>query len=120
MKDQLVETFGVREEKITIIPFRNVRYGAAVDIDICGGEAAFGAAEPNRTILFFGRITPYKGIDLLVDAFARLAVQDQNYRLVIAGEPMKEWEQQWQQVRGRLSKADAGAGGSARTVYRRQ
>jgi D-inositol-3-phosphate glycosyltransferase len=98
MKDQLVERFGAREERITVIPFGTYDMVPQSSLTPAGAKQRLGLCESDRTILFFGRITPYKGIDLLVDAFARVALQDQNYRLVIAGEPMKEGEQQWQQV----------------------
>ena len=106
MKDQLVETFGVREEKITIIPFGTYDMVPQSTLTSAEAKQRLGLQEPNRTILFFGRITPYKGVDLLVDAFTRLAVQDRNYRLVIAGEPMKEWEQQWQQVSRKIEQSE--------------
>jgi len=98
MKEQLVQTFGVRDEKITIVPFGT--YDMVPQSALTGAEARkrLGLSCANRTILFFGHIAPYKGIDLLVDAFARLAAQHQDYRLVIAGGPMKESEQHWQQV----------------------
>ncbi|MEO8066978.1 MAG: glycosyltransferase [Flavobacteriales bacterium] len=37
-----------------------------------------------RTVLFFGLIRDYKGLDLLIEAFAQLG---EGYQLVIAGEP---------------------------------
>lgn len=37
-----------------------------------------------KTLLFFGLIREYKGLDILIDAFGRL---DDSYELVIAGEP---------------------------------
>jgi D-inositol-3-phosphate glycosyltransferase len=54
-----------------------------------------GVKGSEKALLFFGRIAPYKGIDLLVDAFLRLAPKDPRYRLIIAGEPMKDAESQW-------------------------
>lgn len=95
MKHQLVETFGIQEKKITVIPFG--MYDMVPQSTLTSAEAKqrLGLCSSNRTILFFGRIAPYKGIDLLVDAFGRLALQNKSYRLIIAGEPMKESEQQW-------------------------
>ena len=98
MKDQLVETFGAREEKITIIPFGTYDMVPQSSLTSAEAKRRLGLRASDRAILFFGRITPYKGIHLLVDAFARIAHQDENYRLVIAGEPMKEGEHQWQQT----------------------
>jgi glycosyltransferase involved in cell wall biosynthesis len=99
MKHELVEMFGVREKKITVIPFG--MYDMVPQSTLTSAEAKrrLGVCSSDRTILFFGRITPYKGIDLLVDAFGRIARQDKSYHLVIAGEPMKESEQQWADLR---------------------
>src|SRR5258708_2177597 len=40
-----------------------------------------------RTILFFGRITPYKGLEYLVSAFRQISTRFDHYRLLIAGRP---------------------------------
>lgn len=98
MKDQLIEIFGVREEQIAIIPFGTYDMVPQSLMTSAEAKQRLGLRSCDRTILFFGRITPYKGIDLLVDAFTRIAPKDQRYRLVIAGEAMKESEQQWQKV----------------------
>ncbi|MCD7930126.1 MAG: glycosyltransferase [Tannerellaceae bacterium] len=48
-----------------------------------------------RNILFFGLIRDYKGLDLLIEAFARL---DENYQLIIAGECYGSFENYRQQI----------------------
>ena len=58
-------------------------------------------------VLFFGRIAPYKGIDLLVDAFLRISPRDSSYRLVIAGEPMRDAEAQWRGVQAVIEQSGA-------------
>jgi D-inositol-3-phosphate glycosyltransferase len=98
MKDQLVETFGVNEGKITIIPFGTYDMVPQTTLTPAEAKLRLGLRNSDRTILFFGRIAPYKGIDLLVNAFEKIAREDSRYRLVIAGEAMKEAEQQWQKV----------------------
>ncbi len=42
-----------------------------------------GISEDKKTILFFGFIRDYKGLDILIEAFGNL---DESYQLVIAGE----------------------------------
>lgn len=98
MKSQLVQLFGVPSRKVSIIPFGIYDMVPQSSLNCADAKHKLGLAESYRTILFFGRITPYKGIDLLVNAFGRLAVKDRNYRLLIAGEPMKESESLWRQV----------------------
>ena len=98
MKDQLVQDFGVREEKICVIPFGTYDVVPKSSLSSAEAKQRLGLQISDRTILFFGRITPYKGIDLLVDAFARMSNHNESYRLIIAGEAMKESERQWQDV----------------------
>jgi glycosyltransferase involved in cell wall biosynthesis len=45
----------------------------------------FGFSEEDRVMLFFGGIRPYKGIEVLLDAFGQLSVANQT-RLIIAGQ----------------------------------
>ena len=47
-------------------------------------EARLGLPSGRRTLLFFGLIREYKGLDILLHAFDLL---DERYQLVIAGEP---------------------------------
>lgn len=47
-------------------------------------EKALGLDPGKRNLLFFGLIREYKGLDILLEAFAGL---DDRYRLIIAGEP---------------------------------
>ncbi len=44
------------------------------------------------TILFFGTVRPYKGVEVLVDAFERLSEKDPgHWRLLVVGEPWEGW-----------------------------
>jgi D-inositol-3-phosphate glycosyltransferase len=85
MKRELCEDFQVPERKITVLihPL-NV---AILDSGLAPREAKqrLGLKEGERTVLFYGAIAPYKGLDLLVEAFQSLAATNRNYRLIIAG-----------------------------------
>ncbi|MDD3741418.1 MAG: glycosyltransferase, partial [Bacteroidales bacterium] len=48
-----------------------------------------------KTLLFFGFIRDYKGLDLLIDAFGKL---DKSYQLVIAGEVYGNFDKYDQQI----------------------
>ncbi len=51
--------------------------------------AKIGADPSKKTLLFFGLIREYKGLDILLDAFSQL---DDSYQLIIAGEPYGHFE----------------------------
>ena len=52
-------------------------------------EEKLGLASQKKTILFFGLIREYKGLDILLEAFRLL---DDSYQLIIAGEPYGSFE----------------------------
>lgn len=45
----------------------------------------FGISEGDKAVLFLGRVSPIKGLDTLIPAFASVAKSIQNVKLVIAG-----------------------------------
>jgi glycosyltransferase involved in cell wall biosynthesis len=45
-----------------------------------------GLNENDKIVLFFGLIRKYKGLDLLMEAFADARIKDKNIKLLIAGE----------------------------------
>ncbi|MBO5710164.1 MAG: glycosyltransferase [Rikenellaceae bacterium] len=54
--------------------------------------------DPNKkTLLFFGLIREYKGLDILIDAFDKLSDGEQ-YQLLIAGEPYGSFEPYAQKI----------------------
>lgn len=98
MKSELIEQFGVRGASITVIPFGI--NNAVPNTSLTPGEAKqqLGLCEDQRAILFFGRITPYKGLEYLIAAFRQVASGRKNYRLIIAGRP-DNCEQYWETIR---------------------
>lgn len=99
MKDELVEEFGVGENAITVIP-----YGinnSVPDTELTPGMAKqrLGIGADEKTILFFGNIGPYKGMEFLVAAFKRLACKHADYRLIIAGKLRGGTEKYWKDIR---------------------
>lgn len=99
MKSQLARGFGIEEEKVTVIPFGVGDMVPQTRLTPTESKQRLGLRDSHRVILFFGRIVGYKGLDLLVDAFGRIAPHDRNYRLIIAGELRKESAQHWQDIR---------------------
>jgi len=89
MKSELLEDFGVGERAVTVL--RHPINNAFPDTDLtpAGAKRMLGIRDVEKTILFFGRIKPYKGLEDLLAAFQQLAASDANYRLIIAGELQK-------------------------------
>jgi nucleoside-diphosphate-sugar epimerase len=52
----------------------------------------FPEVRSKRVVLFLGRIHPKKGCDLLLEAFARVAVRNQDLHLVMAGPDQLGWQ----------------------------
>jgi glycosyltransferase involved in cell wall biosynthesis len=87
MKAELINDFSVPGSAVTVIP-----YGinnAVPNTGLCAPDARvrLGIESEERVILFFGAIAPYKGLDVLVNAFQRLPHEKERYRLLIAGLP---------------------------------
>jgi len=90
MKNELLEHYGVSDKRVTVIPFGINNAVPNTQLTPREAKQRLGIRNQEKTILFFGAIRPYKGLEHLVAAFQRLAPEDQGYRLVIAGEPKKD------------------------------
>jgi D-inositol-3-phosphate glycosyltransferase len=87
MKCELIDQFGVRRTQVTVIPFGINNAVPNTSLTPADAKRRLGLREEEGAILFFGRITPYKGLEYLIAAFRRLLAQHENYRLIIAGKP---------------------------------
>ena len=97
MKSELVSDFAVTADKVSVIPFGI--NNTVPKTDLTSGEAKrmLGIADSDKTLLFFGNIAPYKGLEYLVSAFTELLNKDRSYRLIIVGRP-KGSEGYWKQI----------------------
>lgn len=57
------------------------------DVGAAAARARLGIAASAVVFVFFGNVRPYKGIDLLLDAFRTVQAQHPHAHLVIAGKP---------------------------------
>lgn len=87
MKEELVEEFGVSTSRITIIPYGFNNAVPNTGISRADARHSLQISADERVLLFFGRIAPAKGLDLLVSAFRSLLTAGQSYHLVVAGRP---------------------------------
>jgi len=88
-----------------------VPYGAQVsDDNPTHLQTAFLSAMPQlkekRFLLFLGRIHPKKGCDLLLHAFAKIALSDPDLDLVIAGPDQTGWQSELQLLSQKLKISD--------------
>jgi len=97
MKNELVVDFDIPAERVSVIPFGINNTSPATAISTVEAKRQLGISQGDKTLLFFGNIAPYKGLEYLIAAFAELVKQDRNYRLVIAGRP-KGSETYWEQL----------------------
>ena len=102
MKQELMADFAIRAEKITVIPFGINNSVPNTQIDGRQARERLGIPNNEKTILFFGNIAPYKGIEYLVRAFQTKARDDNSYKLIIAGRP-KNCETYWDALRSQIS-----------------
>ena len=93
MKHELLDEFGVADDAVTVL--KHPINDAFPDTELTPLEAKLrlGIDEGSKTLLFLGRIRPYKGLEYLVEAFDALVKKDGSYRLIIAGEPKKGEEE---------------------------
>jgi D-inositol-3-phosphate glycosyltransferase len=103
MKRELIEEFGIQAVRVTVIPFGINNAVPNTGLTRVEARQRLGIRQNEKTILFFGHITPYKGLEYLIAAFQLLQVRDQKYRLIIAGRP-NNCEKYWTTTRQTLSK----------------
>jgi glycosyltransferase involved in cell wall biosynthesis len=103
MKAELVSDFGILENRASVIPFGINSTVPDTALTTAEARQELGLRVDEKTLLFFGNIAPYKGVEFLVDAFIEVASRAENYRLIIAGRP-KGSEDYWA---GLLAKINA-------------
>jgi glycosyltransferase involved in cell wall biosynthesis len=108
MKAALHSEFGVQEKAVTVIPFGVNNSVPDTDLTPTEAKRRMGVDGRDKTILFYGRIRPYKGLDYLVEAFQQIVLRDKSYRLIIAGEPKKDSVQHWREIQESIKRKEIG------------
>ena len=101
MKCALFEDFGVPRDGVTVIPMGINNSVPNTELTPAEAKRRLGIGSGEKTILFFGGIRPYKGLEYLVTAFQLIAEEHNDYRLIIVGDPMKS-EEYWQRIRAAI------------------
>lgn len=98
MKLELIDEFGVRRERVTVIPFGINNAVPNTHLTPAGAKQRLGIRAEQKTILFFGNIKPYKGLEYLIASFQQLLHGRADYRLIIAGRPDNR-DEHWKTIR---------------------
>ena len=97
MKTELSSEFCVPESKVSVIPFGINNTVPNTTLSRDQAKRYFGLNSSDKTLLFFGNIAPYKGLEYLTAAFAEVSKNLPNYRLIIGGRP-KGCESYWRRI----------------------
>jgi D-inositol-3-phosphate glycosyltransferase len=92
MKQELIDEFGTQAGRISVIPLGINNFAPQTNLTSAEAKRRLGIRKDEKAILFFGRITPYKGLEILVEAFQKGLPPADNYRLMIAGRPEEATE----------------------------
>ena len=92
MKEELMDEFGVQAERTSVIPLGINNFAPQTNLTPDEAKRRLGIRQDEKAVLFFGRITPYKGLEILVEAFQKGLPPEGNYRLMIAGRPEEATE----------------------------
>ena len=92
LRDQLVTSYAIDAARIAVVP-----HGVDAGELPCGRAEAkgrLGIAPYRQLVLYFGYVTGYKGVDLLVDALERMpAAKREQVQVIIAGKvPARKME----------------------------
>jgi len=86
IKNKIIQNFSINSNKINVIPHGNFDYYIKPnEITYEDSRKNFSLDISDNVMLFFGFIRPYKGLDLLLEAFEKAAEKDFKLKLIIAG-----------------------------------
>lgn len=101
MRNELVSEFAPEPERVTTIPFGINNSVPDTELTLEQAKERLGIRPSEKAILFFGRITPYKGLEYLVRAFRQLTDRSRDYCLILAGRP-DNCESYWNDLRAEI------------------
>jgi D-inositol-3-phosphate glycosyltransferase len=103
MKRELTTDFGIASHRVSVIPFGINNTSPTTALGRREAREQIGLRPSEKTLLFFGQIAPYKGLEYLVAAISELAKQEENLRLVIAGRIKPGYASYWNMIRSEIS-----------------
>ena len=107
MKREMISEFHIPETKVTVIPFGINSTVPNTKLSSAEAKRRLAVSSGDKTLLFFGNIAPYKGLEYLISAFSALLKEDRTYRLLIVGKP-KGAKSYWNEIRQTIVSSDIG------------
>jgi glycosyltransferase involved in cell wall biosynthesis len=104
MKAEILEQFGLAGTSVSVIPYGINNAVPTTALTPEEAKLRLGIKEGERTLLFFGNIAPYKGLQYLIAAFEQLVASGGDYRLVVAGRAKSGCESYVDGIREMLSR----------------
>jgi glycosyltransferase involved in cell wall biosynthesis len=105
MKDELIADFSIASQRVSVIPFGINNTSPTTALGRRAARERIGLRPSEKTLLFFGQIAPYKGVEYLIAAMADLAKEDKDLRLVIAGRVKPGYSSYWNAIQREISRA---------------
>jgi len=102
MKFQLIEDFNIIENKVVVIPHGILNIAAKTELTGIQARNKLHLKGGEKVILFFGIITPYKGLEYLLLALVNLKEKYNDLRLIIAGKI--ECQEYWEKIQKIIDK----------------
>lgn len=85
IKQRLVNEFKIKEKKVFVVEHGVYQVSPRNGLNLELARNALSLHNNDFVFLFFGRIARYKGIEMLINSFAKLCSDFNNLKLVIAG-----------------------------------
>jgi glycosyltransferase involved in cell wall biosynthesis len=102
MKSEVMAEYRVPESRVSVIPFGINNTVPNTGLTTTRAKHQLGLSNSDKTLLFFGNIAPYKGLNYLISAFAEVLKKDRSYRMLIVGRP-KGSEAYWKQIQNTIA-----------------
>ena len=104
MKEEIMSDFRLPSDRVTVIPFGLNETTPTTALSREDARARLGLKQ-EKTMLFFGQIAPYKGLEYLIRALALLAAEGEDFRLLIAGRIKPGCEMYWKTIEAEIAAA---------------
>ena len=103
MKAELVKS-SLYDIGVTVIPYGINNAVPSTGLSSAEAKQRLGIRNDERTILFFGNIAPYKGLEYLITAFEQIGITGANYRLIVAGRTKQGCEKYVDEIQQALNR----------------